>query len=31
MIVVGDITGVEEDRQFGWWIGDDVKNKKNEQ
>ena len=31
MIVVGNITGVEEDRQFGCWIGDNVENKKYEQ
>jgi hypothetical protein len=30
MIVVGDITDVE-DRQFDWWMGANVENKKYEQ
>ena len=31
MIVVGDITDVEEDRQFDWWIVANVENKTYEQ
>ena len=31
IIVVGDITDVEQDKQFHWWIGANLENKKYEQ